>query len=299
MIEVSLWIPVVVVEILVIVAILVVVFARRERFRRQVLVRKIKKLETELAEGGGAQEAPPDEPEPQAEAEADPEPDAESDPEPDTPPRLVLLSNEDVEASTRPPADEEDGPTPQELCDKAIEGNQWLSDQLNSVLERSAALGMQLGAIKSREGLDEETKTQIQMAIDHMRETDEVLVEAADKGIELDETLRFVQSKTEAATAVDVDNVSLNEILMARAEGQTEDELTTLREEVRQRLLAPPAPPEVDPEVVERAEALDKEVSDLKAELEKEKSELEHTQAVLADVTEEYQRLFEQFQPTA
>lgn len=290
MIEISLWVLVVMIEVLVVTTGLAFFFGYRVRSQRRRFERRVGELQAALNEA-------------QSSVSLDVDFALDDQTESLDPPigrslRPVLLSDQDVAAAARSEG-RGGGADSSELLATAIDGHQWLNDRFNSVLERSQALAtLLLKATKSGVLVDEATRTQLQLAIDHMRETDEILASIADKGVELDETLHFLQATTLAPGRGPVDRVSLNEILIARAEGQTEAELTALRQEVRLRLQTP-ATPVVDPAAAERANALGRQVTDLKAKLEKEKSDLERTQAVLADVTAEYQRLFEQFQSTA
>ena len=293
MIEVSMWFPVIVAEFMLVAMILVVVLIVNGRTVQARLRQKIADLREELESAQIPLDIEADEPKPEpAPASAAPEPEA-----PAGEPKLVLMSQDDVNAATRPKSEGDDEETAEQLCQKLLDATNDQTNKLNSVLERSAALGMKLGAIKSSEQLDDETKSQVQLAIDHMRETDEVLVEAADKGMELEETIRHLQTQSGGGGAGGVDHVSLNEILMARGDGQTEDELEALREEVRQRLLAGVDGGGNTAEAEAKLAALDKEVDDLKTQLEKEKEDFKVVETKLSEITEEYQRLFEQFQP--
>ncbi len=291
MIEVSLWLLVIVVEFVLVLVVVSVAIVLRANAVGARLRARITELQEELA----ASQIPVD-----LDHEIE-EPVADEAPEVVGVTKLVLMSQADVDAAQRPTPEPGEGESIEELLKKLLEKTEAQTNHLNSVLERSASLGMKLGALHGTEGLDEETKSQIQLAIDHMRETDEVLVEAADQGMEVDETIRHAQTKVEeqcGGTGPVVDHVALNEILMARADGQTEEELEQLREEVRQRLLAEPSPGP-DPEAQAKLAELDEEVDNLKTQLAQEKGEFSELQASLAEVTEEYQRLFEQFQPTA
>ena len=304
MIEVSLWLLVGFAEILFVAALAFVLMMLLHRSKCRLLETKIEKLKKELATNQG----PPDldDPEPSEDEAAPPEPAVAG------PPQLILLSQDDVAASTRPQpqaAEASDGesegeaagaPSSGDVYEQLLERNQVLTNSLNTLLEKSAELAMKLGGIHGTEGLDPVVKTEIQDAIDQMRGSDEILVEAADKGMEIDETVRHMQSTAnEKEDETPVDHVALNEILMARADGQTEEELEQLREEVRQRLLKPP----VDEEAVtkaaeEKIQALDAQLTDLKTQLDHEQNEREQIETKFGEVTEEYQKLFEQFQPS-
>ena len=218
-------------------------------------------------------------------------------------PEEAEASESDAEAASDNEAEGDSGGTaggesPEQVIESLIERNQELNNELNQVLERSAELTMKIGGVRSTEGVGQEAKDKLQEVLDHLRDTDEVLVSASDKGMELDERIRFLQTLPSGhdggGGGVHVDHVSLNEILMARADGQTEEELEKLREEVRNRLLAPPP----EPVVVNKGVSED-EFKAVNSELENEKAERQQLANRLADLTDEYQRLFDQFQPMA
>ncbi len=279
MVSISLWTIVGVAQAVIVVIGGLGFFALRFRSQRKRLLDEIQRLEEELSRT-------PDK------VSLDAEPDA-ADRIVTGSLQIVLLSQEDVDSATRPQRGEPT--TPDELCQQLLRQNQELSNSLNQMLEQSAELGMKLGSIRSVDSLDEAVKTEIQEAIDQLRTSDERLVEAADAGIAFEETIRHLQDVTGAVEGP-LDHVGLNEILMARADGQSEEELAQLREEVRQRLLGTSeqsAPGEVDIRVTQ----LSDELCSMKVELDEVKAERKVVEDHLAELTEEYQRLFEHFQP--
>ena len=340
MIEISLWVPVFLLEFLAVAALIISIFAHRGKVKRRALQSEVTRLKEEMA--ARVQEVP-DAPVEIEAADSEPEETA------DGPAKLVLLSQEDVEAASVPAAPSEEsaseassseetasegsaseetasedsasdessseesapeespasgGEEPAALCAQLLEKNEMLTNALNSVLERSAELGMKLGNLKGSSNIDEDGKALVQEMIDHTRDSDEVLVDASDKGMEVDETVRHMQTLLGSVKPVQagqtVDHVSLNEILMARADGQTEEELARLREEVRQRLLAPdPAPGNDGGGDAQALAELGEQVTSLQSQLSREQSERRSVEQNLVEITEEYQRLFEQFQPTA
>lgn len=231
MIEISAWILVLLIQLLFVGSVATghIVFQQRaqvHRYRQEIAA-----LEAKVAKF----EAPPPPPPPPEQASSSAAPS----------PRLIFLSEQDVAAATRPAEDSnkdmEDGEqTLDALCVQLLKCNQEMTNVLDTVLERSADLGVKLGALKGAESVSDGLKNGIQGAIDQVRQSDDALVTASDKGLELEESLRFLQTKVvdSQASVSMIDHMSLNEILTARVDGRSEDEMARLREEVRQRLRA-------------------------------------------------------------
>lgn len=297
MIEISLWVPVIALELGIVLIMAVAGMAWRNRQQRLAYEEEIARLGRAHKDGSASTDVSPEATGPVASSNDVGAPAADDEGlETPGPARLVLLSAEDVSAATPPvgpdAATTADQTNVAELLAGLVERNQALTDRLNGLLERSAELGVQLGSLHGMAGLPDEGKERIQLAIDYTRETDNVLVEASDAGMEIDESIRYLASLSEiSGPAAEVDHVSLNEILMARADGQTEEELAQLREEVKKRLLG------LREARVETNEP--GEVDVLRTELDQERKQREMMRLSLAEVTEEYQRLFEQFQPSA
>ncbi|MEM7674817.1 MAG: hypothetical protein AAF449_02310 [Myxococcota bacterium] len=224
MIEISAWVLVFLVQLLFVGSVAAVHIIVQQRAIGQNYRQKIAKLEAHLE----SLKAPPP-----------PSPPIEVSPSS----RLIFLSEQDIAAATRSSggASESDSERSlEDLCARLLKGNQEMTNVLDTVLERSASLGVNLGSLKGAEGLSAELKKAIQSAIDLVRQSDEALVQASDKGLELEETLRFLQTKVVSPSpASEIDFASLNEILSARIDGRSEDEVARLRDTVRQRLKAP------------------------------------------------------------
>lgn len=265
--------------------------------KRMALNRTIDRLKGELEE---ALREPEPEPEPE-----EPEPEEPEDP------RLVLLEEDELEEIFSDVKDTSEAlkaliSALSEKISTLQAKSRTLQEGIETLLTQHAETATLVGGIKGSDDTPDDVKERLQGVIDRMREADDLIIAASDTGLESDDELvamlgvlePYSSGETKLAPPM-VASFAVNELLIARSEQQSEEEMEAIKERIRN-------PPEVVEahELVEAQEQLEKEreaAAAVRSELEQERGEklaLAEEKASLEisldEVTEEYQKLFEE-----
>lgn len=173
-------------------------------------------------------------------------------------------------------------------------------ESVETLLIKQAEVATSVGGLGGSEGLAPEVKARVDVVLAGMRTMDDLLIQGSDKGAEIDKGLRELEGKL--ALLADgkafewkprrPEVTEINTLLLAKAETQTEADLTKLREDAKaaqaSRQEAAKAVTELNHQLEERTLALES-MTQAKEAMAAEKREVA---AKLDKMTEEFNRLF-------